>query len=36
MEGYLDAYNPESSVTPGGIFVNRVEVRDFFVEVDQL
>ncbi|KAG7955622.1 hypothetical protein I3843_11G082000 [Carya illinoinensis] len=29
MEGYLDAYNPESSVTPGGIFVNRVEELEF-------
>lgn len=27
MEGYLDAYNPNSSVTPAGIFINRVEVR---------
>lgn len=29
MEGFLDAYNPISSVTPAGIFINRVEVRDF-------
>lgn len=28
MEGYLDAYNPNLSITPAGIFVNRVEVRD--------
>ena len=34
MEGFLDAYNPNSSVTPAGIFINRVEVRDFFVAVD--
>jgi len=27
MKGYLDAYDPNSSVTPAGIFVNRVEVR---------
>nr|KYP51496.1 putative methyltransferase TARBP1 [Cajanus cajan] len=27
MEGYLDAYDPNSSVTPAGIFINRVEVR---------
>jgi len=27
MEGYLDAYDPKSSVTPAGIFINRVEVR---------
>lgn len=26
MEGYLDAYDPEVSATPSGIFVNRVEV----------
>ncbi|MBA0744267.1 hypothetical protein Gogos_006902 [Gossypium gossypioides] len=25
MEGYLDAYNPKTSVTPAGIFVSRVE-----------
>ncbi|GMN30914.1 hypothetical protein TIFTF001_003022 [Ficus carica] len=25
MEGYLDAYNPTISVTPAGIFINRVE-----------
>ncbi|KAL2962449.1 hypothetical protein AAZX31_17G143900 [Glycine max] len=30
MEGYLDAYDPNSSVTPAGIFINRVEVRDGF------
>lgn len=29
MEGYLDAYNPKTSVTPAGIFVTRVEVWDF-------
>ncbi|KAK7262184.1 hypothetical protein RJT34_29746 [Clitoria ternatea] len=29
MEGYLDAYNPNSSATPAGIFVNRVEEDDF-------
>ncbi|XP_040986583.1 uncharacterized protein LOC121234635 isoform X3 [Juglans microcarpa x Juglans regia] len=29
MEGYLDAYNPKSSVTPGGIFINRVEELEF-------
>ncbi|GAV92971.1 hypothetical protein CFOL_v3_36349, partial [Cephalotus follicularis] len=29
MEGYLDAYNPTSSVTPAGIFVNRVEHLEF-------
>jgi hypothetical protein len=34
MEGYLDAYNPKSSVTPAGIFINRVEVWDFFVELN--
>ncbi|CAJ1943228.1 unnamed protein product [Sphenostylis stenocarpa] len=26
MEGYLDAYDPTSSVTPAGIFINRVEI----------
>ncbi|KAG2408431.1 uncharacterized protein HKW66_Vig0032530 [Vigna angularis] len=25
MEGYLDAYDPNNSVTPAGIFINRVE-----------
>jgi hypothetical protein len=34
MEGYLDAYNPKSSVIPAGIFINRVEVWDFFVELN--
>ncbi|XP_027337446.1 uncharacterized protein LOC113851166 [Abrus precatorius] len=29
MEGYLDAYNPSSSVTPAGIFINRIEEDDF-------
>ncbi|XP_020231256.1 uncharacterized protein LOC109811829 isoform X1 [Cajanus cajan] len=29
MEGYLDAYDPNSSVTPAGIFINRVEEDDF-------
>ncbi|XP_027919590.1 uncharacterized protein LOC114178088 isoform X2 [Vigna unguiculata] len=29
MEGYLDAYDPKSSVTPAGIFINRVEEDDF-------
>ncbi|KAK7251820.1 hypothetical protein RIF29_35366 [Crotalaria pallida] len=29
MIGYLDAYNPNSSATPAGIFVNRVEEVDF-------
>ncbi|KAF7828486.1 putative methyltransferase TARBP1 [Senna tora] len=29
MEGYLDAYNPISSVTPAGIFINRVEEVEF-------
>ncbi|KAI4327194.1 hypothetical protein L6164_019684 [Bauhinia variegata] len=29
MEGYLDAYNPNKSVTPAGIFVNRVEEVEF-------
>ncbi|XP_019421761.1 PREDICTED: uncharacterized protein LOC109331611 [Lupinus angustifolius] len=29
MVGYLDAYNPNSSATPAGIFVNRVEEVDF-------
>ncbi|KAF3448239.1 hypothetical protein FNV43_RR08952 [Rhamnella rubrinervis] len=29
MEGFLDAYNPISSVTPGGIFINRVEELEF-------
>ncbi|KAL1371104.1 hypothetical protein HN51_001329 [Arachis hypogaea] len=29
MAGYLDAYNPNSSATPAGIFVNRVEEGDF-------
>lgn len=36
MQGYLDAYNPKSSVTPAGIFINRVEVWDFFVELNQV
>ncbi|CAI9095603.1 OLC1v1031591C1 [Oldenlandia corymbosa var. corymbosa] len=25
MEGYLDAFNPKTSITPAGIFINRVE-----------
>ncbi|KAL5815078.1 hypothetical protein ACOSQ3_025873 [Xanthoceras sorbifolium] len=29
MEGYLDAYNPKLSITPAGIFVNRVEELEF-------
>ncbi|KAK4844740.1 hypothetical protein QYF36_023863 [Acer negundo] len=29
MEGYLDAYNPKLSIIPAGIFVNRVEEREF-------
>ncbi|KAK7386290.1 hypothetical protein VNO78_26419 [Psophocarpus tetragonolobus] len=29
MEGYLDAYDPNSCVTPAGIFVNRVEEDNF-------
>ncbi|XVF51863.1 hypothetical protein PTKIN_Ptkin04bG0218100 [Pterospermum kingtungense] len=29
MEGYLDAYNPKTSVTPPGIFVTRVEEIGF-------
>ncbi|PON64645.1 tRNA/rRNA methyltransferase [Parasponia andersonii] len=29
MEGYLDAYNPTVSVTPAGIFINRVEELEF-------
>nr|XP_048320592.1 uncharacterized protein LOC107430356 isoform X2 [Ziziphus jujuba var. spinosa] len=29
MEGFLDAYNPTSSVTPAGIFINRVEELEF-------
>ncbi|KAF5735116.1 hypothetical protein HS088_TW15G00616 [Tripterygium wilfordii] len=29
MEGYLDAYDPKVSVTPAGIFVNRVEDVEF-------
>lgn len=29
MEGYLDAYDPAGSVTPAGIFINRVEVSGF-------
>ncbi|KAJ7952593.1 tRNA/rRNA methyltransferase (SpoU) family protein [Quillaja saponaria] len=29
MEGYLDAYNPKSSVAPAGIFINRVEELEF-------
>jgi len=26
MEGFLDAYDPSTSATPAGVFVNRVEV----------
>lgn len=33
MEGYLDAYNPQLSATPTGIFVNRVEVRVVFINI---
>lgn len=33
MEGYLDAYNPILSITPAGIFVNHVEVREFLIEL---
>ncbi|CAN0842679.1 Probable methyltransferase TARBP1 [Linum grandiflorum] len=29
MEGYLDAYDPVTSCTPAGIFVNRVEKLEF-------
>ncbi|TYH97453.1 hypothetical protein ES332_A12G244000v1 [Gossypium tomentosum] len=29
MEGYLDAYNPKTCVTPAGIFVSRVEEIGF-------
>ncbi|XP_022735884.1 uncharacterized protein LOC111289259 isoform X8 [Durio zibethinus] len=29
MEGYLDAYNPKTSVAPAGIFVSRVEELEF-------
>nr|POF01631.1 putative methyltransferase tarbp1 [Quercus suber] len=29
MEGYLDAYDPKISVTPAGIFINRVEELEF-------
>ncbi|CAH2078761.1 unnamed protein product [Thlaspi arvense] len=29
MEGYLDAYNPTTSATPAGVFVNRVEESEF-------
>lgn len=29
MEGFLDAFDPNKSVTPAGIFINRVEVRVF-------
>ncbi|KEH31617.1 putative tRNA (guanosine(18)-2'-O)-methyltransferase [Medicago truncatula] len=29
MEGYLDAYNPNSSATPAGIFINRAEENNF-------
>lgn len=33
MGGYLDAYSPNSSATPAGIFVNRVEVGLWLVIV---
>ncbi|XP_071917543.1 uncharacterized protein [Coffea arabica] len=29
MEGYLDAFDPKSSVTPAGIFASRVEEQEF-------
>ncbi|XP_024005166.1 uncharacterized protein LOC18030139 [Eutrema salsugineum] len=29
MEGYLDAYDPITSATPAGVFVNRVEESEF-------
>nr|XP_011465219.1 PREDICTED: uncharacterized protein LOC101309934 [Fragaria vesca subsp. vesca] len=29
MEGYLDAYSPLSSITPAGVFINRVEDIEF-------
>lgn len=29
MEGYLDAFDPDISVTPAGIFTNRVEESEF-------
>ncbi|XP_047325070.1 uncharacterized protein LOC124928866 [Impatiens glandulifera] len=29
MEGYLDAFNPKDSVTPAGIFSNRVDESEF-------
>ncbi|KAB2622786.1 tRNA (guanosine(18)-2'-O)-methyltransferase-like [Pyrus ussuriensis x Pyrus communis] len=29
MGGFLDAYSPSSSVTPAGIFINRVEALEF-------
>ncbi|KAJ8444319.1 hypothetical protein Cgig2_019877 [Carnegiea gigantea] len=29
MEGYLDAFNPDNSISPAGIFSNRVEDMEF-------
>ncbi|ANM67716.1 tRNA/rRNA methyltransferase (SpoU) family protein [Arabidopsis thaliana] len=29
MEGFLDAYDPSTSATPAGVFVNRVEESEF-------
>uniref|UniRef100_A0A7C9EYI1 tRNA (guanosine(18)-2'-O)-methyltransferase TARBP1 n=1 Tax=Opuntia streptacantha TaxID=393608 RepID=A0A7C9EYI1_OPUST len=29
MEGYLDAFNPDNSISPAGIFSNRVEDKEF-------
>lgn len=31
MEGYLDAYDPTTSATPAGVFVNRVEVTNLYI-----
>lgn len=32
MEGYLDDFNPKNSITPAGIFTNRIEVS--FISFD--
>lgn len=33
MSGYLDAYDPNLSITPAVIFVNRDKVRVLLIEV---
>lgn len=36
MEGFLGTFNPKTSVSPAGIFSNRVEVRDECIDRSEL